>query len=237
MNHLTSKQIDSMHPARAEYVPIQTSPCSRRWMMRVFVPAVSTSRRCPMHLNHLFRAFALVVLCAFRLLDGSSLMAQNQFIESSAMDDSDTRSITKANFLFHFAASNEWPAELMEGPFRLIIIGNASLHAILSDKYAMKSIGTQSLEIVLLEDAELLKKEPFAHVIYSEESGETLQQISKSIRNQPVLLISDATDGLQSGALINFVAVNNRIRYEINSEEADKRELLIGNRILSWAVK
>jgi hypothetical protein len=101
----------------------------------------------------------------------------------------------------------------------------------------MKSIGTQSLEIVLLEDAELLKKEPFAHVIYSEESGETLQQISKSIRNQPVLLISDATDGLQNGALINFVAVNNRIRYEINSEEADKRELLIGNRILSWAVK
>jgi hypothetical protein len=50
-------------------------------------------------------------------------------------------------------------------------------------------------------------------------------------------LISDAADGLQSGALINFVAVNNRIRYEINSEEAKKRELLIGNRILSWAVK
>jgi hypothetical protein len=125
----------------------------------------------------------------------------------------------------------------MEGPFRLVIIGNPSLHAILSDKYAMKAIGAQSLEIVLLDDAELLKKEPFAHVIYSEESGETLQKISKSIRDQPVLLISDAADGLQSGALINFVAVNNRIRYEINSEEATKRELLIGNRILSWAVK
>lgn len=200
-------------------------------------PAGSFCQQGVYRLSHLFRALLFTVTCASGLLSGSIAQAQNQFAQSSAMDESDTRSITKANFLYHFAASNEWPAEFMEGPFRLIVIGNASLHAILSDKYAMKSIGTQSLEIVLLDDAELLKKEPFAHVIYSEESGETLQQILKFIRDQPVLLISDAADGLQSGALINFVAVNNRIRYEINSEEANKRELLIGNRILSWAVK
>lgn len=205
--------------------------------MRVLEPGGSEHGQGPFRLNDLLRASLLVVLCCFGSLLDAHLGAQTQFVEPSAMDDSDTRSITKANFLFHFAASNEWPAEFMEGPFRLVIIGNPSLHAILSDKYAMKAIGAQSLEIVLLDDAELLKKEPFAHVIYSEESGETLQKISKSIRDQPVLLISDAADGLQSGALINFVAVNNRIRYEINSEEATKRELLIGNRILSWAVK
>jgi hypothetical protein len=64
-----------------------------------------------------------------------------------------------------------------------------------------------------------------------------LQQVADAIANAPVLLISDASDGLQNGALINFVSVNNRIRFEINSEEAAKRDLLIGNRILSWAVK
>ena len=56
----------------------------------------------------------------------------------------------------------------MEGPFRLAIIGNPSLHAILADKYAMKSIGSQSLEIIAFDDAESLEKAPFTHVIYSE---------------------------------------------------------------------
>ncbi len=167
----------------------------------------------------------------------SNLHAQVQFNQTSAMDESDTRSITKANFLFHFSASNQWPSSKMEGPFRLAIVGNPSLHAILADKYGMKVIGSQQLEIIAFDDALALERAPFSHVIYCEESGETLERIAKYIEGQPVLLISDASDGLEHGALINFVAVKNRIRYEINSEEASKRNLLIGNRILSWAVK
>jgi hypothetical protein len=37
--------------------------------------------------------------------------------------------------------------------------------------------------------------------------------------------------------LINFVAVGHLMRYEINAEKAAERGVLIGNRIMSWAVK
>ena len=237
MNPLTSKEIHCMHFERSEYVPIHDA--TSRWTQTRSGTALRDDglRLRAMKLSKKMRSGALFIACICCASSAMNLHAQGQFAQSSALDESDTRSITKANFLFHFAASNEWPAEFMEGPFRLAIIGNPSLHAILADKYAMKSIGSQSLEIIAFDDAESLEKAPFTHVIYSEESGETLQRISESIQDQPVLLISDAADGLQNGALINFVAVNNRIRYEINSEEASKRDLLIGNRILSWAVK
>lgn len=177
------------------------------------------------------------LFCCFISMGFPGMQAQAQFSQTSKMDPSDTRSITKANFLFHFAASNEWPSAYTEGPFRLAVVGNPSLHAILADKYAMKFIGSQPLEITAYEDVQALENAPFSHVIYCEESGASLTRVAKSIQGKPVLLISDAPDGLEYGALINFVAVNNRIRYEIDSEEAVRRDLLIGNRILSWAVK
>lgn len=193
----------------------------------------STSKR-------FFRVFfmrSLFLFCCFISMSFLGVQAQGQFSQQSKMDPSDTRSITKANFLFHFAASNEWPSAYTEGPFRLAVVGNPSLHSILADKYAMKSIGSQPLEIAAYENVQALEDAPFFHVIYCEESGASLKRVAKSIQGEPVLLISDAPDGLEYGALINFVAVNNRIRYEIDSEEAARRDLLIGNRILSWALK
>ena len=60
---------------------------------------------------------------------------------SNGLDETDTRAVTKANFLFHFAASNEWPVSVKEGEFHLTVVGNERLHAELVDKYAMKLIG------------------------------------------------------------------------------------------------
>lgn len=237
MNRLTSKQIQSMHAVSDELSARQASPSFSTRERKVMVRGKERFGSSTWKSSRVARGFIAALICCICGIDVPTLEAQSQFTQTSTLDESDTRSITKANFLFHFAASNEWPSEFMEGPFRLAIIGNPSLHAILSDKYAMKSIGLQSLEILGFEDVASLESAPFVHVIYCEESGAKLQRIADAISNAPVLLISDASDGLQNGALINFISVNNRIRYEINSEEAAKRDLLIGNRILSWAVK
>ena len=237
MNRLTSKQIQSMHAASDELSARQASPSFWTRECTVWVRRKGRCGQATWNSSGVARCFIAALICGMCGIDVPSLQAQSQFTQTSTLDESDTRSITKANFLFHFAASNEWPAQCLEGPFRLAIIGNPSLHAILSDKYAMKSIGLQSLEVLGFEDVASLESAPFVHVIYCEETGAKLQQVADAIANAPVLLISDAADGLQNGALINFVSVNNRIRFEINSEEAAKRDLLIGNRILSWAVK
>ena len=52
-----------------------------------------------------------------------------------------------------------------------------------------------------------------------------------------MLLVADSEDALASGALINFVVIGNRIRYEINAQQAREKGVLIGNKIMSWAVK
>jgi hypothetical protein len=154
-----------------------------------------------------------------------------------SLDETDTRAVTKANFLFHFAASNEWPEAVKEGEFHLTIIGNERLYAELVDKYAMKLIGSQPLHIHGYPTPEAWPQDAFHHLVYCETGGEGLKGVSTALQNTPTILVSDSPDGLMHGSLINFVAIGNRIRYEINAEEAAKKGVLIGNKIMSWAVK
>ena len=61
-----------------------------------------------------FRWNARGLRCAFLALMWAMCgLASGQGLGNS-LDETDTRAVTKANFLFHFAASNEWPASVKE---------------------------------------------------------------------------------------------------------------------------
>ncbi|MDA0303948.1 MAG: YfiR family protein [Bacteroidetes bacterium] len=174
--------------------------------------------------------------CVPLLLIATIAAMVSPIMQGDTLDKADTQAIMKANFLFHFAASNEWPSETKSGPFRIAVVGNARLFQELIDKYALKSIGAQSLEIVFFEKDNEVNASERPHLIYSESSGDALDALVAQWQDDPVLLVTDSESALERGSLINFVAVDRRLRYEINANEASKKGVLIGSRILSWAV-
>ncbi|MGB2385466.1 MAG: YfiR family protein, partial [Flavobacteriales bacterium] len=112
-----------------------------------------------------FRWNARGLRCAFLALVWAMCgLASGQGLGNS-LDETDTRAVTKANFLFHFAASNEWPASVKEGEFHLTIVGNERLHAELVDKYAMKMIGAQPLRVHGCARPEDLPLDDFHHLV------------------------------------------------------------------------
>lgn len=159
--------------------------------------------------------------------------------DTPQLDNTDTIVIMKANFLFHFAASNDWPEEAKVGPFRIGVAGNERLVEELVDKYALKTIRQQVLEVIEI-DAEDLKSrgpDPFCHVLYVEPGVADLGKLEERLKGEPTLLVGHEPGAMDRGALINFVTESNRLRYTINTEAAEKRNLLISSRILSWAVE
>ena len=166
-------------------------------------------------------------------LVSSGVMAQAEL----GVDETDTRAIMKANFLFHFAASNEWPADPVAADFHIAVIGNPRLHQELVDKYALKMIGALPLKIDAYDGIDAFLQRPVGQVVYCEPGAGELLRVAEMLRDKPVLLVADSEDALASGALINFVVIGNRIRYEINAQQAREKGVLIGNKIMSWAVK
>ena len=180
---------------------------------------------------------AHVLCCVFSVLAWAICGLAMGQVQNSGLDETDTRAVTKANFLFHFSASNEWPESAKEGDFHLTIVGNERLHAELVDKYAMKMIGAQSLRVHGYARPEDLPLDDFHHLVYCDVGGAALKRLATALEATPTVLVSDSSDGLEQGAVINFVASGNRIRYEINAADAAKKGVLIGNKIMSWAVK
>ena len=183
------------------------------------------------HLN------ARVLRCVFSVLAWAMCGLAMGQVQNSGLDETDTRAVTKANFLYHFAASNEWPESAKEGEFHLSIVGNERLYAELIDKYAMKMIGAQPLKVYGYARPEDLPLAGFHHLVYCDVGGAQLNRLASALEATPTVLVSDSPDGLEQGAVINFVASGNRIRYEINAADAAKKVVLIGNKIMSWAVK
>jgi hypothetical protein len=154
-----------------------------------------------------------------------------QSLQEARIDETDTRAVMKANFLYHFAAGNDWPEEVKRGNFRVAVIGNERMYRELVDKYALKPIGAQPLEVVRAEPGTLTG---FFHIVYAE--GADVRKIAGNIGSRPTLLVTERSGALAEGAAINFVVRNNRILYEIDPGAASRRGVLLGSKILSWAV-
>ena len=107
----------------------------------------------------------------------------------NGLDETDTRAVTKANFLFHFAASNEWTVSVKEGEFHLTVVGNERLHAELVDKYAMKLIGAQPLTIHGYSRTEDLPSEEFHHLVYCDVGGAELNRLALALADTPTVLV------------------------------------------------
>lgn len=152
------------------------------------------------------------------------------------LDEANTIAITKASFLFQFARSNDWPNEKKQGNFRIGIQGNTALYLFLVEKYAGQTIGSQMLEVVEISDSEQVVE--FTHVLYTESEGEQLIQLINQTADKPIMVVTsvDADTAMPEGAVVNFVVQTSRIRYELDMENALNRGLVVGNRILSWAV-
>lgn len=150
------------------------------------------------------------------------------------LDESDTVAILKASYIFKFATSNDWPESVKKGAFKIAIYGSENVFRELTNKYATKPIGSQNLEVTLLEKPELPE---FYHVVFvAGKDAEGLKKIVKSSAGQPTLLVSDGRDNLKNGSTISFVTVDNTTRYIINTDEAQKRKISLGSTIILWAV-
>ena len=153
--------------------------------------------------------------------------------QDAKLDTTDTQLVLKGQYLFQFAKGNDWPSSVKSGPFVVAVHGKPALVENLAQKYAAAAIGSQSLRIESVENEGDMGN---AHVLYTEATGPELDRILSAVKGQPTLVVTAMQQGLLPGVGVNLYPSDNQLRYEINFQEAEKRGILVGNRIASWAV-
>lgn len=141
--------------------------------------------------------------------------------------DKDTTAIVQASYIYNIAKLVEWkdPA-LKNGPFIIGVLGSANLYQELIKKYATRSIGKQPIEVRKLPRSAEVDQ---CHILFVGQSELVLMPaIYKQLEKRSTLLVTEYPDALEDGAVVNFVRVDNTLKYEISLVNARKHKLDVG---------
>jgi len=141
--------------------------------------------------------------------------------------EKDTTAILQANYIYNIAKLVEWKdAEMRSGNFVIGIIGGANLYQELIKQYSTRTIGKQPIEVRKLPRSADVEK---CHILFVGRSDlGLLPEIYKKLQKEPTLVVTEYTGALEDGAVVNFVKVNNLLKYEMSLSNAQKHRLVMG---------
>ncbi len=148
--------------------------------------------------------------------------------------DKDTTAILQANYLYNIAKLVEWKDQGMRnGNFVIGVIGNANLHQELIKQYSTRTIGKQPIEVRKLPRTAEVER---CHILFVGRADlSLLPQIYKRLSDQPTMVVTEYSGALDDGAVVNFVKVDNLLKYELSIINAHKHGLVVGSTLKNLA--
>lgn len=149
-------------------------------------------------------------------------------------DEKDTSAIIKASYIYNFAKLVDWPDAQKRGNFVIGVMGGSSMYQQLVTKYNGKSIGVQPVEIRKITNSNNFS---MCHVLFVDNDyGPSLPAVADNLKDQNTLLIAHRAGALSEGAAINFVVVDDNLKFELSVSNAEKHNLFVGSTLKSLAL-
>jgi hypothetical protein len=142
----------------------------------------------------------------------------------------------KAAFLYHFGTYVQWPAPRPSSdPITIAVLGAAAVADQLAEFLPGRNIQGRPVAVRALARIEDLRDEEMLFI--GSEHSARLDQLTTAVGQRAVLVVTDAEDGLDHGAMVNFQLVDSRVRFEISLPRAEEAGLVLSSRLLSAALR
>ncbi len=142
----------------------------------------------------------------------------------------------KAAFLYNFARFVEWPEESFtdsDDTVNLCVWGKDPFGPLLDRVIEGKTARGRGLVIKRLTGAEEMKSCQIVFVSFSNEN--LLPGLLNTLGNTAVLTVGEGEGFARGGGVINFVIEEDKVRFEINVDAADRAGLKISSKLLKLA--
>jgi hypothetical protein len=169
----------------------------------------------------------LVLLRAARAADAPAPPAQS----SASLERK-----VKAAFLYKFLGYTEFPASAFADAQAPVVIGVAGadeLAAELTRIVSGRTIMARPIVVKVIHEGEAASG---VHLLFVGGSDSAkVRSVLKAAQPAPMLLVSEAENGLQLGSVINFTIVDERVRFDVSLEAADRNSVKLSSRLLTVA--
>lgn len=142
----------------------------------------------------------------------------------------------KAAFLYNFAQFVEWPASAFadaKAPIVIAVAGDDPFDGALDRTVAGKTVCGRPLTVRHVHRAEDVKG---CHLLYVPAEGEQdLAALIHRIGVSPVLTVGETDRFMTHGGIVRFYQEDNKLRFEINADAAQRSRLRVSAKLLRLA--
>jgi hypothetical protein len=174
-----------------------------------------------------FGFIAACLICVALAIPGR---AQNGDVSDSS------EYLIKAGFVYNFANLMQWPASAFpkpDSPIVIGILGSDAFGGTLDEVLAGKKVNGRPFLVKHLKWGMDLKD---CNILFVSSSEMTrLDEILHLVKGLPILTIGEAPNFARRGGIINFILVEDKVRFEVNVEAAKQADINISSRLLTLA--
>jgi hypothetical protein len=144
----------------------------------------------------------------------------------------------KAAFLYKFCGFVEWPPRVFGRPdsrFTIAVVGADALADELERVVAERTVNGRPVTVRKLKRGESIANVQMLFVGRSEAGR--LAEILTPARARATLIVTESENALALGSMINFVVVEDKVRFDVAVPPAEEGDLRISARLLAVARK
>jgi hypothetical protein len=182
------------------------------------------------------RARALLAIVASSLLLAFACMAAVG--AQSGSDEANLERNVKAAFLYKFLGYVDFPESATPGQGEPLVIGVVGADDVAEELRRItvgRSMNGRAVAVRKLHPGEAPGK---VHLLFiGEDDAADTEKALAAVRQMPVLTVTETGRNLRQESVINFRVVDERVRFEVSLDAAEKNNLKLSSRLLAVAYK
>jgi hypothetical protein len=143
----------------------------------------------------------------------------------------------KAAFIFNFMQFVEWPTGTFandNAPFVVAVVGHDPFEGALEQAMASKTIRSRNIVVRYFSTADSIEPCQLLFVPAGEDDS-AARIIGDKVADRPVLTIGESDAFMGAGGVIRFYNEENKVRFEIAPQAAERGHLKISSKLLRLA--
>jgi hypothetical protein len=150
---------------------------------------------------------------------------------------SQVNSVSQAQsmFIYNFSRLIQWPANSTSGDFVIGVVGDNEIYNSLVSFVANKRVGSQAITVKKFDDPQSISR---CHIVFVGDSRiSRLGEVITKLNGTNSLIITERKGMVNSGSAIDFFMDEDKLKFVINADNAEKYDLTVSKSLQDMAYK
>jgi hypothetical protein len=141
----------------------------------------------------------------------------------------------QAMFIYNFSRLIEWPSSYKSGPFVVGFLGSSTTFEQMESFSTGKNVGSQPISVQKYATVADISTCHILFVPFSKTKD--MVNILSKIQGKSTLIITEKNGAINDGAALNFVVVDDKLKFEFKPDNAVKYQLKVSSKLNEMAYK